>query len=123
MRLVTYTSFSDVVRCNVLLLLAAAADAQSRTATHAAREQLDTAEVFPADYPSLLRAVYLLAREKASGPSQASDITETIKQARDRVGEAEYQNFLQRFGLNPKNREDIKLCPTSAEVRLLIEVV
>jgi hypothetical protein len=82
--------------------------------TRSRKQALDEG-YFPAGYPRFLQDLYLLVREQ---PPDDARLFEVIEQTRDRLGQGGFNEFLQRFGLDPKNREDITLEVTAQITRM-----
>jgi hypothetical protein len=79
------------------------------------RKQAGHEAVFPPHYPRFLRELYLLVRER---PPDNSRLLEVINQTRERVGQAAFEEFLERFGIDPENREDLALELTAQIARM-----
>jgi hypothetical protein len=107
MRSSSWVATSVTFLCVFFLLAPKADGAQARYDSAQTQEQFSEEAFLPANFPGFLQAVYLLAQEP--GPPQAADISEIINQARDRVGETEFEKFLERFGIERDNDEDIAL--------------
>ena len=72
------------------------------------REQAVDERLFPSSYPGFLRELYVLVRERGVTLEDPA-LAEVIDQTRDRIGQAEFEKFLERFGLDPGNSEEIAL--------------